>query len=246
MIVLAMVSLIFISPAFAADHGNLEKDPFTFLRDADPIDLNDKQISFSSSYLLDGYHGKNEFDITPSLQWGAFNNGDVEIDLPMQFGYAGSSGDMGDIYLGGFYNFFKESKIRPAFSINSSLALPSGVESKGVGFEFTGVLSKSIKSHKFHINVSYSREITQGPTERMFFFGAAVGYSHPLPWGATFVTSLSMKSSEHKRGSPVFKVSGGLRKQLGPRAVLSLGVGSGFASPEAPDLVVSTGCQYSF
>ena len=71
-------------------------------------------------------------------------------------------------------------------------------------------------------------------------------FDRPIDLDHLFVSDFFIDQSELKGDEPVYSFLVGVRKQINPWSVLNLGLGHGFGSRDAPDLIVTLGFQLNF
>ena len=106
----------------------------------------------------DRREGRTRVTFQPQIIYGAFENTQIEIqgDLftdPQSLVGANKSGDL---HLGVLYNFNTETLNIPAMAVRVEADLPTGVNSKGVDTQLTGILTRSFGRLRAHLNLGYS------------------------------------------------------------------------------------------
>lgn len=230
----------------AADHRNLEENHPTRIEDAYPIAYRSFELQSRGGYERNGEFGKDIGFAELELKWGVFKNAHVVFGLPLQFGDEVEPDQNGDVILEGLYNFNVETQFLPAMTIKSEILIPGGSDSSGLGFEFMGIATKGWGKNRFHLNIGYDRNSGAGQEERTHLYRFGIAFDRPIDLDHLFVSDFFIDQSALKGDDPVYSFLIGVRKQVNPWSVLNLGVGHGFGSREAPDLIVSLGFQLNF
>lgn len=234
------------SSVYAADHRNLEENHPTRIEDAYPIAYMSFEFQTRGGYEKNGEFGEDIGIAELELKWGALKNAHLVLGLPLQFGNDVEPDQNGNVVLEGLYNFNVETQFLPAMTLKSEISIPGGSDSQGVGFEVMGIATKGWGRSRFHLNAGYHRNSGAAPDERTHLYRVGVAFDQPIDLDHLFVTDFFIDQSPLKDDEPVYSFLIGVRKQINPWSVLNLGVGHGFGSREAPDLIVSLGFQLNF
>lgn len=185
----------------------------------------------------DRRQGRTRVTFQPQIIYGAFYNAQVEIqgDLftdPHQLVGANKSGDL---HLGLLYNFNTETIRWPALAVRVEVDLPTGVNSKGVDTQFTGILTRSFGRLRAHLNAGYTiLSLPQGQ-ERPGAYRAVAAVSYPLGYPTSFrdtlIASIYAREADLRGQRTHTGVEVGLRHQLTSRIVLDGGLGTEFSGP---------------
>jgi hypothetical protein len=245
---LVFVGCVFSSPLSvrAADHRNLEENHPTRIEDAYPIAYRSFEFQTRGGYERNGEFGKDIGRAELELKWGALKNTHFVLGLPLQFGNEVEPDQNGDVVLEGLYNFNVETQFLPAMSLKTEFSLPGGSDSNGVGFELMGIATKGWGNNRFHLNAGYHRNSGASQGERTHLYRLGLAFDRPINLDHLFVSDFFIDQSELKGDEPVYSFLVGIRKQINPWSVLNLGVGHGFGSQEAPDLIFTLGFQINF
>lgn len=230
----------------AADHRNLEENHPTRIEDAYPIAYRSLEFQTRGGYERNGEFGKDIGFAEFELKWGALKNAHVVLGLPLQFGDEVEPDRNGDIVLEGLYNFNVETQTLPALSLKTEFSIPGGTDSQGLGFELMGIATKGWGKNRFHLNAGYHRNSGAALDERTHLYRVGIAFDRPIDLDHLFVSDFFVDQSELKGDELVYSFLVGVRKQINPWSVLNLGVGHGFGSREAPDLIVTLGFQLNF
>ncbi len=243
-----LMGWVFVNPLSvrAADHRNLEENHPTRIEDAYPIAYRSFELQSRGGYERNGEFGKDIGFAELELKWGAFKNAHLVFGLPLQFGEEVEPDQNGNVILEGLYNFNVETQLLPAMTLKSEISIPGGSDSNGLGFELMGIATKGWGKNRFHLNVGYDRNSGAAQNERTHLYRFGVAFDRPIDLDHLFVSDFFIDQSALKGDDPIYSFLVGIRKQVNPWSVLNLGVGHGFGSREAPDLIVSLGFQLNF
>ena len=246
-ILLAALGLILTgATARAGDHTNLEPGLPLEVEDAYPTAYLNREFQFAGRFERTA-KGKNQYTLDPRLEYGFARNWQARINVPFVLGSGNQTGS-GDVGLELFYNFNTESLKLPAFALSARANLPTGRDASGVDTEFKFIATKSLgyaeKLQRVHLNLTYFANANRRNEERANRYAAVVGYSQRVGPDTILLADL-VRQQELERGqtSNVFEI--GLRRQLTPLKVISLGLGAGLDS-DSPDFRATVGYQQSF
>ena len=246
-LIMTLGSLACMQIAAAADHDNLEAGFPTSVVDAYPI-----HYRALEAQLALGYQKPDDTDgglvIMPRFEVGAAPN--LQLGAGVTFITDGNREHSGDITVDALYNFNQESLWWPALAIAGEVALPTGKGSQGVRTNVMAILTKGIIpwwSDRWHVNVGWEFLSDADNAERDRRFQAVLGYSRPLSTDMVLVIDGVRRQGEDN-GSPWETAAElGLRRQLTPLAVISLGGGLDFADHAGyTGIRVTAGLQHSF
>ncbi len=245
---LIFTGCILASPllVYAADHRNLEENHPTRIEDAYPIAYRSLELQTRGGYEKNGEFGKEVGFAELELKWGVMKNAHVAIGLPFQFGKEVEPDQNGDVTLEGLYNFNVETQSLPAMALKLEVSVPGGSDSQGLDLELMGIVTKGWGANRFHVNAGYHRNSGAALGERTHLYRLGVAFDRPINLDHLFVTDFFIDQSTLKDDDPVYSFLAGIRKQVNPWSVLNLGVGHGFGSREAPDLIVTLGFQLTY
>lgn len=245
---LMFIGCILLTPlsVYAADHRNLEENHPIRIEDAYPIAYRSLEFQTRGGYERNGEFGKDVGFAELELKWGADKNVHLALGLPLQFGKEVEPDLNGDVVLEGLYNFNVETQSLPAMSLKTEFSFPGGSDSEGVGFEILGIATKGWGKNRFHLNAGYHRNSSAGLGERTDLYRVGVAFDRPIDLDHLFVSDFFIDQSVVKGDKPLYSFLVGVRKQVNPWSVLNFGVGHGFGSMEAPDLIITLGYQHNF
>ena len=239
------VFLLWPMPAWALDHDNL--DPNRPIQMEDAYAIPKGEIGLESGVRInDRRQGKTRTVFQPQLIYGAFDNTQIEIQGdfftdPQSLVGANKSGDL---HLGVLYNFNVETLNLPAFAARVELDLPTGVNSKGVDTQVTGILTRSFGRLRAHANAGYTLLGSPQGQERNGVYRVIAAISYPLGYPTSFRDTLIMdiytRQSDLKGQRNNTGVEIGLRHQLSSRIVLDTGVGTEFYGPSDRSALTGT------
>lgn len=240
------LGLALAGSAWAADHSNLEEGFPARIEDAYPIDYRALEFMASGIYEHSGEHGRHAGEFEPEIKWGFIKNAHVELSAPLVFPGDGEMKNNGDLVLEGLYNFNVETVELPALAVKTEFTFPTGVDSAGVDVEVTAIATRGFGAHRFHFNGSFRRTGGAEAGEREHTFSFGLGYDHPIDLDHLIVADFFVDRSPLVGGAEEFTFSFGMRKQLNPWSVMTLGMGSGFGASHTPDFRATLGLQWGF
>lgn len=235
---LALGAALVAAPALAVDHDNVDAGRPLSFDDADPIAYQERALEFGFSLNAPRGAGRGAGGELEYLYGFALNSHYVIGFDPTVGGRAGSDDtrfDVGDLAVGAFYNFNRETLTSPALAVRGDAYLPTGRDSRGVGFRLRGILTKTARQYdRFHLNVDANFRTSAGDEERKFRSGVTLGYSvpvgYPTRFNQTALAEVSWQQSEEKGKGGVVSMGAGLRRQVTVRSVLDVGVQSDVAA----------------
>ncbi len=249
LVYLAIVSLIatvFPQIATAADHLNLEEGLPTEVEDAYPIPYQGIEVQGVFRYERTG-EGEDSFVIEPRIEYGFAPNWQGRIAVPTQFGSAEEDG-LGDVGVEVFYNFNTETLNTPAFAVSVGADFPTSEEGAGVDPTVKLLMTKTLGTganlDRLHVNVGYTYNDARQGGERSDRIQAIAGYSRRLNSETILVTNFVFEQEEEEN-EDAYILELGVRHQLSPLTVLSIGAGAGLTE-DSPDFRITAGFQQSF
>jgi hypothetical protein len=241
-----MLMLLMFWPlsALALDHDNL--DPNRPIQMEDAYAIPQGEIGLESGVRVnDRRRSPTQFVFQPQIIYGAFRNTQIEIqsDLLTEPRTVRGANKSGDLHLGVLYNFNTETLTLPALALRLEADFPTGVRSKGVDTQFTGIFTRSFGRLRVHVNAGYT--VLGNPQERerdgTYRFVAACSYpiGYPHRFRETLIMDIFTRQSDllHQRNPTGIEI--GLRHQLSSRLVLDAGMGTELIGPS--DRAILTG-----
>ncbi len=220
----------------ALDHDNLDPNR--------PIGMEDAYVIPKGEIGLEGgvrfndrREGRTRVTFQPQIIHGAFNNTQIEIqgDLFSEPNSLVGANKSGDLHVGVLYNFNTETISMPAWAVRVEADFPTGVNSKGIDTQFTGIMTRSFGRLRTHLNVGYTVLGSPQGQERPGAYRAVAAVSYPLGYPTRFretiIASVYSRQSDLRGQRNHTGVEIGLRHQLTSRIVLDGGVGTEFAGP---------------
>ena len=141
----------------------------------------------------------------------------------------------GDLHLSLFYNFNTETLNLLALAVRVEADLPTGVNSKGVDTQFTGILTRSFGRLRVHLNAGYTILGSPQGQERPSAYRAVAAVSYPLGYPTSFrdtlIASVYTHQSDLRGQRNNTGVEVGIRHQLTSRFVLDAGLGTELVWP---------------
>lgn len=231
--------------ARAADHLNLDRGLPTQVEDAYPTAFRNREVQGTFRYDRTR-DDKDRFELAPRLELGIAPNTQLSIDAPFYLGNAEKTGS-GNVRAEALYNFNTEGIYLPAFAAAAEAEFPSGRDSRGVDTRAEFILTKSITRtglDRIHFNAAWLHNAGARQMERENRYELVAGYSRRL--GADIVGVADfIRQQEMRRGENSNVFEAGIRWQLTPLTILSLGAGFGVGE-ESPKAKGILGIQRSF
>ncbi|MCS6318311.1 MAG: transporter [Nitrospira sp.] len=224
------------APLFALDHDNLDPNRPIGMEDAYAIPKGEIGLEGGVRFN-DRREGRTSVTFQPQIIYGAFANTQIEIqgDLFTDPRSLVGANKSGDLHLGVLYNFNTEPLNLPAFAVRVEADLPTGVNSKGVDTQLTGILTRSFGRLRVHLNAGYSVIGSPQGQERPGAYRAVAAVSYPLGYPTSFrdtlIASVYTRQSDLRGRQNHTGVEIGIRHQLTSRVVLDGGLGTEFVGP---------------
>ena len=234
--IVAVGLLLMPLPVIALDHDNLDPNRPIGMEDAYAIPKGEIGMEGGVRFN-DRREGRTRVTFQPQIIYGAFENTQIEIqgDLMSDPHTLVGAAKSGDLHLGVLYNFNTETISLPAFAARVEVDLPTGVNSKGVDTQLTGILTRSFGRLRVHLNAGYTVLGSPQGQERPGAYRAVAAVSYPLGYPTSFrdtlIASLYTRESDLRGQRNHSGVEIGLRHQLSSRLVLDGGLGTEFAGP---------------
>ncbi|MBX3235863.1 MAG: transporter [Nitrospiraceae bacterium] len=220
----------------ALDHDNLDPNRPIGMEDAYAIPKGEIGMEGGVRFN-DRREGRTRVVFQPQIIYGAFNNTQIEIqgDLFTEPHSLVGAAKSGDLHVGVLYNFNTETLNIPALALRVEADFPTGVNSKGVDTQVTGILTRSFGRLRTHLNVGYTVLGSPQGQERPGAYRAVAAVSYPLGYPTSFrdtlIASVYSRESDLRGQRNHTGAEVGLRHQLTSRIVLDAGLGTEFAGP---------------
>jgi hypothetical protein len=231
-----LVACLWPSAGSALDHDNLDPNR--------PIGMEDAYAIPKGEIGLEGgvrfnepREGRTRVTFQPQIIYGAFDNTQIEAqgDLISDPSTVVGGNKSGDLHLGLLYNFNTETIRLPAFAARVEVDLPTGVNSKGVDTQVTGILTRSFGRLRMHLNAGYTVLGSPQGQERPGTYRAVAAVSYPLGYPTSFrdtlIASVYTRQSDRRDQRNSTGIEIGIRHQLTSRVVLDAGLGTEFDGP---------------
>jgi len=233
---LGAVLTLMTAPLFALDHDNLDPNRPIGMEDAYAIPKGEIGLEGGVRFN-DRREGRTQVTFQPQIIYGAFANTQIEIqgDLFTDPHSIVGANKSGDLHLGVLYNFNTETLMLPALAVRVEADLPTGVNSKGVDTQLTGILTRSFGRLRVHLNAGYTVIGSPQGQERPGAYRAVAAVSYPLGYPTSFrdtlIVSVYTRQSDLRGQQNHTGIEVGLRHQLTSRVVLDGGLGTEFVGP---------------
>lgn len=222
-----------------SDHLNLEGNFGTRLEDAYATAFRNREAQTAVFYER-SRDGQNLTRLLPTLEFGPLRNTQLSVAVPLRYGN-GDRTSSANIRLDGLYNFNTEGVFIPALAVAAEADVPTGRDSEGLDYAARFIATKSLfnRLHRLHLNAVYHRNsqattYREGPrlmTERDERWVLLVGYSGRIAPQAVIVVDFVREQLEFT-GEYGSSLEVGLRRQMNPRLVLSVGGVAGLGQDE--------------
>ncbi|HEU4503887.1 MAG TPA: transporter [Nitrospira sp.] len=229
----------------ALDHDNLDPNRPIAIEDAYVIPKGEIGVEGGVTFN-DRKEGKERFGFQPQIIYGALDNVQLEIMTGLVTEPTSVVGDdkSGDLSVGVLYNLNTETIDLPAFAVRAELGFPTGVNSKGVDTELTGVMTRSFGRWRTHVNIGYTFLGSPQGQERSGTYRVVAAVSYPLGYPTSFrdtvIANVSTRQSDLVGQRNPTAVGIGLRHQVSSRVVFDVGLGTEFIGPSDRSLFFST------
>lgn len=244
-LIVMLLCVVFSRPAMALDHDNLDPNRPIAIEDAYVIPRGEIGLEGGMTFN-DRKQGKSRFGFQPQIIYGALDNTQIEImsGLLTEPGTVRGDDKSGDLSIGALYNFNTETLQIPAFAARVEVGLPTGVNSKGIDTEVTGVMTRSFGRWRTHLNIGYTFLGSPQQNERpgIYRLVAAVSYplGYPMSLRDTIIANVFTRQSDvHGQRNPT-GLGIGLRHQVSSRVVFDAGMGTEFYGPADRSVFFST------
>ena len=234
---IAAISLLLMPlPGLALDHDNLDPNRPIGMEDAYAVPKGEIGMEGGVRFN-DRREGRTRVTFQPQIIYGAFDNTQIEIqgDLMSDPNTLVGAAKSGDLHVGVLYNFNTETISLPAFAVRVAVELPTGVNSKGVDTQMTGILTRSFGRLRAHLNAGYTVLGSPQGQERPGTYRAVAAVSYPLGYPTSFsdtlIASVYTRESDLRGQRNHTGIEIGLRHQLTSRMVLDGGLGTEFVGP---------------
>lgn len=229
----------------ALDHDNLDPNRPIAIEDAYVIPKGEIGVEGGVTFN-ERKEGKGRFGFQPQIIYGAFENMQLEIMTGFVTEPTTVVGDdkSGDLSVGVLYNLNTETINLPAFAVRAEVGFPTGVNSKGVDTELTGVMTRSFGRWRTHVNVGYTFLGSPQGQERSGTYRVVAAVSYPLGYPTSFrdtiIANVFTRQSDLVGQRNPTGIGIGLRHQVSSRVVFDTGLGTEFLGPSDRSVFFST------
>ncbi len=233
---LAGVLCLWPAVGWALDHDNLDPNRPIGMEDAYAIAKGEIGLEGGVRFN-DRRAGRTRVVVQPQIIYGAFDNTQIEIqgDLFTDPTTVVGANKSGDLHLGVLYNFNTETITLPALAVRVEADFPTGVNSRAVDTQVTGIMTRSFGRLRTHLNVGYTVLGAPQGQERAGAYRAVAAVSYPLGYPLRFVdtviASVYSRQSDLRGQRNNTGIELGLRHQWTSRIVLDAGLGTEFDGP---------------
>ncbi len=231
-----LLGVLWPAVCWSLDHDNLDPNRPIGMEDAYAIPKGEIGLEGGVRFN-DRHEGRTRVTFQPQIIYGAFDNTQIEIqgDLLTEPNTIVGANKSGDLHLGLLYNFNTETISLPALALRVEADLPTGVNSRGVDTQMTGILTRSFGRLRAHLNAGYTVLGSPQGQERPGAYRAVAAVSYPLGYPTSFrdtlIASLYTRQSDLRGQRNNTGIEVGIRHQLSSRIVLDGGLGTEFVGP---------------
>jgi hypothetical protein len=238
---LAVMACLAQAAVAQTDHINLEEGLPTRLEDAYPTAYRNREVQFFTRYERTR-EGEDRVTLNPRAEFSLARNWQFKVAAPFYTGSADRTGS-GNVRMEAFYNFNVESLYVPAFALVGGVEFPSGKDSAGVDTTAKAILTQTISNRldRLHLNAEITHNAGRMLDERSTRFTGVFGYSGRLGPDTILITDI-VRQQERRRGENSNIIEVGIRRQLSPLMVLSVGAGAGVGD-QSPKVLITIGIQ---
>jgi hypothetical protein len=231
--------------ARAADHQNLEHGQPTTLADAYAAKYLERQLHAIFAYERD----EEERDLLvfePRFELGFPRNAQLSIETPVEL-VDFEKLDLGRFSAEAFYNLNQETLVLPALALGVGVDAPTGEEASGFDPYFLVFASKLVPGssywHGIHANGMLQLNADRKEEERSSRYQVVVGYAFRI--SASLIGIIDgVREQKTKQGVTEHRGELGLRYQVTPLLVATLGGGAGVAGDDTVVGRANAGLQY--
>lgn len=240
------LAVIFSGTAFGLDHRNLDEGFPLIVEDAYPIKFREFALQAMGRYSL-FENDTSEAGLPMELEYGIARNMQLSVSTEIISRTPGENEGSGNVGVDLLYNWNTETLSVPAFSLKAGVEFPSGVGDQGTEVAWMGIITKSFRFHRIHINAGYSFVVDPQGEQRDGTWKAVAGWDHPAGLHWLILADIVVKQSEYRSNSAVTLLEFGLRRQLTPRWIFNGGLGTGLSgNTERPNFFLTAGISRSF
>jgi Putative MetA-pathway of phenol degradation len=234
MLLTALAALLVPSAAYAVDHNNIDGGRPLSFDDAESVAYRERAIEVGL-VLRDPQDAPLGLQADLEFLYGFALNSHVRVDVSPSIGgrsdSSSTSFDVGDVIVGALHSFSREIGSSPAFALRGDLSLPTGRDSRGVGFRLRGIWSKTATQYdRIHLNLDLNIKPSARRDEREFHPALILGYTRPVGYLRQFtrtaLAEVGVQTGSRKGTGPVILAGIGLRQQVTVRSVVDLGLES--------------------
>ncbi len=218
--------------ALSIDHTKLDFGRPLQIEDAHPLALGEMKLELGASVAMSD-HNRSLYSFEVEFAYGIALNTHIEVGVEPTAGVrAGNTDravDLGPTSVGVFFGLTRESPTTPASAVAVRAHLPTGRIGSATDVSVTGIFGGQAGGFgRWHTNLGGSVAVNRRSGDRLVTFAGGLGYSQPigLPYdfSQTFVSAISIRQSREAEGGLTGTLGVGLRRQIGIRDVLDVGV----------------------
>jgi hypothetical protein len=229
-------------PARAIDHDNVDAGRPLSFDDAESIAFRERAFETGIALAAPSRGGGLGARFAAEYLYGFRVNRHYSIDFDPSVGARAEGGgqgfDPGNVGVGFFNNFNRETLTKPAYALRADAYLPTGRGAKGLGLRVRGILSRTFNQYsRFHINADANVKTNAESGERAFVPAVTLGVTRPIGYPTSFnrtmAAELGVRAGRETGTGAVFSAGIGLRQQVTVRSVVDVGIQSEFAGTKS-------------
>ena len=241
----AIVALLLIpAVGIAIDHSKLDYGRPLQIDDADPLAFGEMAIEFGASISVNRSR-KPDYRFEAAFLYGFAPA--MHLELSAEPSLTNSKSEFG---VGLFIGITRETEKLPATAIKLGYHNSDGENELSARAILTGQIGAI---GKWHLNGEAIFALNAPTDQRKTRFAGAIGYSTPIglpnDFSQTFIVAFNIAQNTHVGESAMGSLGIGLRKQIGVREVIALGIESdlfGVVGLSRPSLRLTLGLTSSF
>ena len=170
--------LLFSVPLYALDHRNLDEQVPLQVEDAYPLKYRELAVQILG-FFGDQQTDSEEGGAYLELEYGFARNFQLSVNTELFSRSPGESEGSGNLNIDLLYNFNTETMRFPAFAASVGTELPTGEGVQGTDIFFQGIITRSFRFHRFHLNAGYTFALDAPVKEREARWRGVIGWDYP-------------------------------------------------------------------
>ncbi len=246
------LGLVTTAASAQTDYRNLDDGRPVSTEDAYPVERHAFELLVP--YRYERERAGNHLHLFPvEVEYGAFDNAQVGLEVPLAGADAGPGADTqwGLAGLGAFalYNFNTESPSLPALSLRADASLPVGaLAGDAARVALKAIATRSWGRSRLHLNVvrGVGSEDNGGDGKILPRWSYGLAVDRTL-FRQSVLLVAELTAARAVRGTPVEVDAGlGARYQMSPTLVVDVGLARRLRADAGPDLALTFGLSHAF